>query len=63
MCVRTYVPQRGLQCMNKIAEQVTSTLVGDNDIKAESDSDIEEDPDFPLPTLNSDVTKKRMASQ
>ena len=63
MCVRTYVPQRSLQCMNKIAEQVASTLVGDNDIKAESDCDIEEEPDFPLPTLNSDVTKKRMASQ
>ena len=36
------------------AEQVASTLVDDSDFEAESDSDIEEDPDFPLPTLNSD---------
>ena len=35
------------------AEEVT-TLVDDSDFEPESDSDVEEDPDFPLPTAESD---------
>ena len=34
------------------AEEV-ATLVDGSDIEAESDSDVEEDPAFPLPTLDS----------
>lgn len=36
------------------AEHVANCLLDDSDIEAETDSEIEEDPDFPLPTIDSD---------
>ena len=39
-----------------------SRLIFYSDIEAESDSDIEEDPDFPLPTLSSDDEEDGPAS-
>ena len=36
------------------AMEVANSLIDDSDIEAESESDIEEDPDFPLPSLCSD---------
>ena len=43
-------------------EEVANRLVFDSDIEAESDSDIEEYPDFPLPTLSSDDEEDGPAS-